>query len=130
MNSTATIHETISDTAMTTNRVKVNSPAALLLKADGDEARDGHQRAGQHREGRGGVDVGRRLAAACRPTSSRATIISTAIMASSTRRPSAMISAPSEIAAAICRIEHDHEGDGQHQRDRDRHHQARHACRG
>ena len=32
---TATIQDTISDTAITTNRVKVNSPAALLLSPMG-----------------------------------------------------------------------------------------------
>ncbi len=35
MNRTATIHETTSDTAMTTNKVKVNSPAALVLRPTG-----------------------------------------------------------------------------------------------
>ena len=35
MKSTATIHETMSDTAMTTNRVNVNSPAELELRPTG-----------------------------------------------------------------------------------------------
>ncbi|MNL64395.1 hypothetical protein D3C87_1886050 [compost metagenome] len=35
VNKTATIQETTSDTAMTTKRVKVNSPALLLLNATG-----------------------------------------------------------------------------------------------
>ena len=35
VNSTATIHEVSSDTAITTNSVKVNSPAALLLRPIG-----------------------------------------------------------------------------------------------
>ncbi len=35
VNRTATIHETISETAMTTNSVKVNSPAALLFNPMG-----------------------------------------------------------------------------------------------
>ena len=35
VNSTATIHDTINDTAMTTNRVKVNSPALLLFSPIG-----------------------------------------------------------------------------------------------
>ena len=35
MNSTATIQDTISDTAITTNRVKVNSPALLVLRPIG-----------------------------------------------------------------------------------------------
>ena len=49
-------------TAMTTNSVKVYSPAALSFSADRNEARDRHQRAGQHREGGRGVDIGRGLA--------------------------------------------------------------------
>ncbi|MNL08758.1 hypothetical protein D3C87_1294930 [compost metagenome] len=35
VNTTATIHDTISETAITTNRVNVNSPAALLLRPTG-----------------------------------------------------------------------------------------------
>ncbi len=35
MNSTATIQERISEVAITTNRVKVNSPAALALSPTG-----------------------------------------------------------------------------------------------
>ena len=35
VNSTATIHETTKDTAITTNKVKVNSPALLLLRPIG-----------------------------------------------------------------------------------------------
>ena len=35
VNSTATIQEITSDTAMTTNSVKVNSPAALVLRPIG-----------------------------------------------------------------------------------------------
>ena len=35
MKSTATIQDTISETAITTNRVKVNSPALLLLRPIG-----------------------------------------------------------------------------------------------
>ena len=35
VNSTATIHDTIRETAITTNSVKVNSPALLLLSPIG-----------------------------------------------------------------------------------------------
>ena len=35
VNSTATIHDTSSETAITTNSVKVNSPALLLLRPIG-----------------------------------------------------------------------------------------------
>ena len=35
VNNTATIHDTINDTAITTNKVKVNSPALLLLSPMG-----------------------------------------------------------------------------------------------
>ena len=35
VNSTATIHDTINETAITTNKVKVNSPALLLLRPIG-----------------------------------------------------------------------------------------------
>ncbi len=70
------------------------------------------------------VGEGRRLRRLS-PASSRATIISTVIIASSTSSPSAMMSAPSEMRCKRDphRVQH-HEGDGQHQRDRDRHHQA------
>ncbi len=63
---TATTQDTISDTAMTTNSVKVNSPAALVVEADRDEASDRHQRAGQHWKGGGGIDMRRRTREAYR----------------------------------------------------------------
>ena len=66
------------------------------VETDRDEARDGDERAGEHRERGGGVDGGGGLRSVS-PASSRATIISTAIIASSTRRPSAMMRAPSEM---------------------------------
>ena len=96
MNSTATIQETSERYGDDDEQGEGELAGAAVVERDRDEARDGHQRAGQHRKGGGGVDIGRRLLSLS-PTSSRATIISTAIMASSTRRPSAMMSAPSEM---------------------------------
>src|ERR1700712_546664 len=96
VNNTATTQETSSDTAITTNSVNVNSPAELALRPTGMKpatVTNVPVNMGN------AVVVYTAVAALVRvsPASSLATIISTAIMASSTNRPSAMISAPREM---------------------------------
>ena len=96
VNRTATIHDRVSDIAMTTKSEKVYSPALELLKPIGRKPAtvtsvpDSIGKA---------IDVQAKLAAFSRvsPISIRETIVSMAIIASSTRRPRAMMSAPSEM---------------------------------
>ena len=87
----------ISDRPTTQKIELVYSPALDFGEAHRHEAGRRDQRAGQHREGGRGVGVGRAPRAGSQPCSSFTIIISTAMMASSTSRPSAMISAPSEM---------------------------------
>ena len=66
-----------------------------------------------------------------RPSSSFTTIISMAMIASSTRRPSARMSAPKRDAIEdAARGHHDHENGGKGQGDRGGDHDADHASRG
>ena len=96
VNSTATIQETSSDTAMTTNSVKVIFAGGAVVQPDRNEARDRHQRAGQHREGGRGVDVGRSLAQGVADLQPRHHHLDRDHGVVD-ERPSAMISAPSEM---------------------------------
>ena len=59
VNSTATNQEAISAMPTTANSVKRIFAGAALREADRDEAGDGDERAGQHREGGGGIGEGR-----------------------------------------------------------------------
>src|SRR5262249_27980907 len=95
VNTTATTHDTTSARRTTANSVKEYSPAVLLAKPTGKKPTT--ETSVPVSIGNA-VEVYANVAAAnfVAPSSSFFTIISTAIIASSTRRPSAITSAPSE----------------------------------
>src|SRR5882672_3249119 len=93
---TATIHDTKSAIVTTANSVKQYSPAPLLANPTGRNP--AHDTSVPVSIGNA-VEVYAYVAARnlSQPSSIFLTIISTAIIASSTKRPSEMISAPSEM---------------------------------
>ncbi len=93
---TATTQETMSARPTTPEDVPAYSPAVDLAKAHGQEPGRRHKRARQHWEGRRIPREGRRPQLV-EPFSILTTFISTAIIASSTSKPSAMMRAPSVI---------------------------------
>ena len=92
-------------------------------EADRHEAGGGDERAGQHREG-GDVQAAAAARIRSQPCSIFTTIISMAMIASSTSSPSAMISAPRVIRWKSIPQRHHQKHDGEHQRHRQRHDDA------
>ena len=120
MNSTATIQDTISDTAITTNRVKVNSPALLLLRPIGMKPGDGDQRPGQHRKGGGRVDVGGGLLQAIADLQPRHHHLDRDHCVVDQKAKGDDQRAERNTLQRNSGIRHDDEGDGEDQRDRNR----------
>ena len=106
--------------ATTAKIENVYSPAELFAKPIGTKPAIGDERAGQHRRRERPVGEGRRLFLVS-PAASRSIMTSTVVIALSTSRLSAMISAPSEMRCRSMSADvHDREHDRERQRDRQR----------
>ena len=123
VNSTATIHDTSSDDRDHHEQREGVFAGVAAVEADRDEAGDGDQRAGQHRKGGRGVDVGRGLLQGIADLQPRHHHLDGdhGVVDQQAERDDQR--AERDALQRDAGILHDDEGDGQHQRDRDRHDQ-------